>query len=189
MEGNINFGSAFLDRSSGPHGSEGRGGCGIPGGVGGVDPGFPAPPPDGCGGVPPALNCLLLGLLLMEGVLLLLILLLLIMLLLLVMMHLDSHLDCCFDHCYRFLESEGRLVGLLLLLSLAVYARMSIALDTRLHLELHWRVELEVVVVAVAALEELYCDLSGPLEIAAVLELLFPMELLLEHILHFVCMP
>ena len=56
MEGNINFGSAFLDRSSGPHGSEGRGGCGIPGGVGGVDPGLPAPPPDGCGGVPPGVE-------------------------------------------------------------------------------------------------------------------------------------
>ena len=38
------------------HGSEGRGGCGMPGGVGGVDPGLPAPPPDGCGGVPPGVE-------------------------------------------------------------------------------------------------------------------------------------
>ena len=50
---------------------------------------------------------------------------------------------------------------------------------------------LEVVAVAVvvAALEELDCGLSGLLEIAAVLELLCLVELLLERMLHFVCMP
>ena len=49
----MSFGKAFLDRSSGLHGSVERGGCAILGGVGGVDPGSPAPPPDCCGGVPP----------------------------------------------------------------------------------------------------------------------------------------
>ena len=47
---------------------------------------------------------------------------------------------------------------------------------------------LEVVAVAVVV-EELDCGPSGLLEVAAVLERLCPVELLLERILHFVCMP
>ena len=47
---------------------------------------------------------------------------------------------------------------------------------------------LEVVAVAVV-LEELDCGPSGLLEVAAVLELLCLVELLLERTLHFVCMP
>ena len=49
--------------------------------------------------------------------------------------------------------------------------------------------ELEVVAVAVVALEELDCGLSSLLDFAAVLELLFLVERRLERILHFVCMP
>ena len=56
-------------------------------------------------------------------------------------------------------------------------------------MELRWHVELEVVAVAVAALEELDFGLSSLLDFAAVPELLFLVELRLERILHFVCMP
>ena len=52
----MSFGNAFLDRSSGLHGSVERGGCAMPGGVGGVEPGFPAPPPVCWGGVPFGIN-------------------------------------------------------------------------------------------------------------------------------------
>ena len=48
----MSFGNAFLDLSNGAHGSEDRAGCAMPGGVGGVDPGAPAPPPVCWGGVP-----------------------------------------------------------------------------------------------------------------------------------------
>ena len=56
LDGSMSFGKAFLDRSSGLHGSDERGGCAMPGGVGGVDPGLPAPPPGCCGGVPPGVK-------------------------------------------------------------------------------------------------------------------------------------
>ena len=44
----MSFGNAFLDRSSGLHGSDERGGCTMPGGVGGVEPGALAPPEVDC---------------------------------------------------------------------------------------------------------------------------------------------
>ena len=59
----------------------------------------------------------------------------------------------------------------------------------RLHLELPWHVALEVEAVAAVALEELDYDLSGLLENGAALELLCPVELLLERIPRSVCMP
>ena len=99
------------------------------------------------------------------------------------------------------------LVGLLLLLPLALYAKVSIAMDTYLCLELHRHValevegvvalevpalevvELELQVLAVVVVElEVFC-LLGLLEVAAVLELPCPMELLLARIPHSVCMP
>ena len=52
----MSFGRDFLDLSSGLHGSDERGGCRMPGGVGGVDPGLPAPPPVCWGGVPPGVE-------------------------------------------------------------------------------------------------------------------------------------
>ena len=61
LGGSMSFGRAFLDRSSGLHGSDERGGCTMPGGVGGVDPGLPAPPPVCWGGVPPGVELLVLS--------------------------------------------------------------------------------------------------------------------------------
>lgn len=142
-------------------------------------------------GCPPVLGCLLHVLLLVEVVLLLLVPCLLLIQLLLLMVirrvdRLDSHyLDCCF----RLLGSAAHLVDHLLLLPLALYAGVSTALDTSLHLELHWHVVLEVGAVVAVALEEPYYDLSGLLENGAALELLCPVELLLERIPHSVCMP
>ena len=155
-------------------------------GVGGVGGGLPAPPV-GCGGVPPALGCLLHILLLVEVVLLLLVpcLLLILLLLLMAILHVDRLASHYLDCCFRLLGSAAHLVDHLVLLPLALYAEVSTALDMKLHLELHWHVG----VVAAVALEELYYDLSGLLENDAALELLCPVELLLERILHSVCVP
>ena len=163
-------------------------------------------------GCPLVMDCcfldLLLLLLLVEVVLLLLIPYLLPNQLLLLPMirhmeRLDCHyLECC-CHCHHLVVP---LVGLLLL-PLALYAKVSIAMDTYLCLELHRHValevegvvalevpalavvELELQVLAVVVVElEVFC-LLGLLEVAAVLELPCPMELLLERIPRSVCMP
>ena len=81
--------------------------------------------------------------------------------------------------------------GLLLLLPLGLCVGESTVADMSLRLELHWHVELEGVAVAVeaVALVELDFFLSCLLEIVAVLEHLFLVELLLAHVLRSADMP
>ena len=97
----------------------------------------------------------------------------------------DYRLDDPIDLRCHSLDLGDLLVGLLLL-PLAGCAAVSTAMDSLLHLELHWHAEL-VGVAAVAGGQFLF--LSDLLDSDAALEYLDLMELLLVHILRFVDRP